>query len=94
MSETIMYQEALSSPSKVDEQLKHNTKIWQEICVYLKAHKPAFAATVARGSSDHAATYAKYLLESKVGLITASIAPSVLFIRFIKVKQLRQIACF
>ena len=77
MSETIMYQEALSAPSKVAKQLQHNTAIWQEICAYLKAHKPTFAATVARGSSDHAATYAKYLLESKVGLITASIAPSI-----------------
>ena len=34
--------------------------------------------TVARGSSDHAATYAKYLLETKMGLITSSCAPSVL----------------
>ncbi|MDA0910408.1 MAG: SIS domain-containing protein [Proteobacteria bacterium] len=77
MSKTIMYQEALSAPTKVAEQLQYNAKIWQEICTYLKEHQPAFAATVARGSSDHAATYAKYLLESKMGLITASIAPSI-----------------
>ncbi len=77
MSETIMYQEALSAPQKVANQLKRNNEIWQEIVVFLHQSKPAFAATVARGSSDHAATYAKYLLESLAGMITASIAPSI-----------------
>ena len=33
--------------------------------------------TCARGSSDHAATYGKYLLESHTGLFTASAAPSI-----------------
>jgi glucosamine--fructose-6-phosphate aminotransferase (isomerizing) len=33
--------------------------------------------TYARGSSDHAATFAKYLIETRLGIITASQAPSV-----------------
>jgi glucosamine--fructose-6-phosphate aminotransferase (isomerizing) len=33
--------------------------------------------TCARGSSDHAATYAKYLFETRVGVLTASAAPSI-----------------
>jgi len=33
--------------------------------------------TCARGSSDHAATYAKYLIETRAGVLTASTAPSV-----------------
>jgi glucosamine--fructose-6-phosphate aminotransferase (isomerizing) len=33
--------------------------------------------TCARGSSDHAATYAKYLIETRAGVLTASAAPSV-----------------
>ena len=33
--------------------------------------------TVARGSSDHAATFAKYLFETQLGLAAASAAPSV-----------------
>ena len=32
---------------------------------------------VARGSSDHAATYGKYLFESVAGIVTASAAPSI-----------------
>ncbi len=38
---------------------------------------PAFAITCARGSSDNAATYAKYLLEIRLGVVTASVGPSV-----------------
>jgi glucosamine--fructose-6-phosphate aminotransferase (isomerizing) len=33
--------------------------------------------TCARGSSDHAATFAKYLIETRTGVLTASAAPSV-----------------
>ncbi len=33
--------------------------------------------TCARGSSDHVATYAKYLLETQLGLVTASASLSV-----------------
>ena len=77
MTQTLMFQEALSAPQKVANQLQKNQKIWQEIVAELKTNAPMFAATVARGSSDHAATFAKYLLESQCGLVTASIAPSI-----------------
>ena len=33
--------------------------------------------TCARGSSDHAATYARYLIETSLGLVTSSASPSV-----------------
>ncbi len=38
---------------------------------------PRAVVTCARGSSDHAATYAKYLFETRVGVLTASAAPSI-----------------
>lgn len=38
---------------------------------------PALIATVARGSSDHACTYLKYVAELTLGLPVASIGPSV-----------------
>lgn len=38
---------------------------------------PLFVATVARGSSDHACTYLKYVVELMLGLPVASIGPSV-----------------
>jgi glutamine---fructose-6-phosphate transaminase (isomerizing) len=43
----------------------------------LRRRDPAFVATVARGSSDHAATYAKYLIETRLGVPVLSQAPSV-----------------
>jgi glucosamine--fructose-6-phosphate aminotransferase (isomerizing) len=42
----------------------------------LRSLQPAMAATIARGSSDHAATYASYLIPFCTGRVVASIAPS------------------
>ncbi len=42
----------------------------------LRALSPGIVATCARGSSDHAATFAKYLIETHAGVLTASAAPS------------------
>ena len=38
---------------------------------------PLFVATVARGSSDHAALYLKHLVELKLALACASLGPSI-----------------
>ncbi len=43
----------------------------------LRATPPPFVVTCARGSSDHAATYGKYVLETTVDRIVASVGPSV-----------------
>ncbi len=43
----------------------------------LRSLEPNFIATVARGSSDHAATYLKYACELLLGVPVASIGPSV-----------------
>src|SRR3546814_11117737 len=43
----------------------------------LRASPPAAVVTCARGSSDHAATYAKYLIETMTGTPTASAALSI-----------------
>ena len=39
--------------------------------------RPRFAVLAARGSSDHAAIYGKYLLETEAGLVASLAAPSV-----------------
>jgi len=43
----------------------------------LRRRSPQIVITCARGSSDHAATFAKYAIETRVGIPTASAAPSV-----------------
>ncbi|MBA3541197.1 MAG: SIS domain-containing protein, partial [Deltaproteobacteria bacterium] len=48
-----------------------------ELARRLHARPPALVVTCARGSSDHAATYGKYLIETTVGQLVASVGPSV-----------------
>lgn len=43
----------------------------------LRARAPRLVMTCARGSSDHAATFAKYAIETRLGIPVASAAPSV-----------------
>ncbi len=43
----------------------------------LRAFRPRAVLTSARGSSDHAATFARYLIETSLGLVTSSASPSV-----------------
>lgn len=43
----------------------------------LRRRDPAVVVTCARGSSDHAATYGKYLLETRGDQLVASIGPSI-----------------
>ncbi len=48
-----------------------------ELARRLRDKPPRVVVTVARGSSDHAATYGKYLLETAAGVVVASGAPSI-----------------
>lgn len=72
-----MAQEAAEAPRVVEDLLRENAGPAQRLAERLRAAPPRSALTCARGSSDHAATYAKYLIETRTGLITASAAPSV-----------------
>lgn len=49
----------------------------QQLGARLRRLSPRAVVTCARGSSDHAATFAKYLIETRLGILTASAAPSV-----------------
>lgn len=80
MTITHMVHEALQAPAVIAKQLQENQARWQDLCTRLKKIEIPFAMTVARGSSDHAATFAKYLFETQLGLTTASAAPSVVTI--------------
>jgi glucosamine--fructose-6-phosphate aminotransferase (isomerizing) len=77
MTISILEQEALSSPQVLIRQFAENQYVLQDLCARINCYPPTFAVTIARGSSDHAATFAKYLFETQMGLVTASAAPSV-----------------
>ncbi|ALA25765.1 sugar isomerase [Piscirickettsia salmonis] len=73
---TFMAKETRYTPLCIESQLKENNTLWQEIAATIKKRQPQFAMTIGRGSSDHACTFAKYLLETQYNLVTASAAPS------------------
>ncbi len=72
-----MYLEAAQSAAVVRAQLARNRASAARLGAALRSMAPRAVITCARGSSDHAATYAKYLVETRVGILTASAAPSV-----------------
>lgn len=74
---TAMLREAREAPQVVARLLQNNQALCQDLGARLRAAPPPFAVTCARGSSDNAATFVKYLLEIHSGLVTASVGPSV-----------------
>lgn len=74
---TRMHAEARAAADAVARQLAANAPRVDALVERLRARPPRFIVTCARGSSDHAATYGKYLFETELGLVTASASPSV-----------------
>lgn len=74
---TLMEAEAGEAGAAVARMLAANRDAFAVIGDRLRAAPPATVVTCARGSSDHAATYAKYLIETMTGTPTASAALSV-----------------
>jgi glucosamine--fructose-6-phosphate aminotransferase (isomerizing) len=72
-----MHAEATEAAQVVERQLECNTPIMRELADRLRSRPPRFIVTCARGSSDHAATFAKYAFETRLGIVTASGSPSV-----------------
>lgn len=74
---SLMYQEAKSSSIAVSNFLASNKEKLLRIGEKIAEFQPRSIVTCARGSSDHAATYAKYLFEILHGIQTSSAALSV-----------------
>ncbi len=74
---TRMFREAGEISASTRRQQSGNAAPVREIAGKLRGNAPKFIVTCARGSSDHAATYAKYLFETRIGLAVCSFAPSV-----------------
>ncbi|WEN15637.1 SIS domain-containing protein [Rhodanobacter sp. AS-Z3] len=75
--DTLMYTEAHESAAVVARQFAANETVVSALAHALRTAPPRFIITCARGSSDHAAAYAKYVFETRLGLATASASPSV-----------------
>ncbi len=74
---TRMHIEAGQAAQTVRDQLLCNSEEMERLGERLRLLAPRAVVTCARGSSDHAATFAKYLIETRLGVLTSSAAPSV-----------------
>lgn len=77
MTPTLMAQEIAQIPQAVADCLAGNAAALGPLAEALRAHDPQLVVTVARGSSDHAASYLKYACEILSGIPVASVGPSV-----------------
>jgi glutamine---fructose-6-phosphate transaminase (isomerizing) len=76
MTKVMMLSEIREAPSVVTRQLERNAEIVQRLAKAVHAKQPRFAVTVARGTSDQAASFAKYSFENHLGLVMSSATPS------------------
>ncbi|MFS2109607.1 SIS domain-containing protein [Sphingomonas sp. Sphisp140] len=74
---TLMETEAAEAAEAVRRLVDANEPALTALATRLRANPPARIVTCARGSSDHAASYGKYLIETFIGIPVASAAPSV-----------------
>ena len=77
VTHTAMFAEAAEAPTAVARLLSDNAALLAEIGASIRTLAPQAVVTCARGSSDHAATYLKHLVETRAGVLVASVSPSV-----------------
>lgn len=77
MNESQMAREIREIPDVVVRQTREGLETYRAIGARLRALDPQVLVTSARGSSDHAALYLKYLVETRIGIPVASVGPSV-----------------
>lgn len=72
-----MWNEIMEQPAVLKKCLSVNEDTLNKIVAEIKEKKLEFIIIAARGTSDHAATYAKYMFETLTGLPVVLAAPSV-----------------
>ena len=75
-AQTQMFQEAGQAPSRVQTQLDFNKTDLRHLGQRLRQQPPTFVMICARGSSSHAGVYARYMIETRLGIPVLSVAPS------------------
>lgn len=77
MTSSRMESEAEEAAQVAERQLRGHPALLEPIGATLRALDPQMVVTCARGSSDHAATFAKFLIETQIGIPVASHSPSI-----------------
>jgi glucosamine--fructose-6-phosphate aminotransferase (isomerizing) len=73
---SLMREEACSAAERVATHLKENEGRYSQIGAMLRRQQAAGAVTIARGSSDHAASYLSYLSAVRAGHLVTSLPMS------------------
>jgi glucosamine--fructose-6-phosphate aminotransferase (isomerizing) len=76
-SKTLMLAEAGEAPQRIAEQFVRNRAAIAKLGARLRQTRPRAVVTAARGSSDNAATFARYLIETRAQTLTSSQALSI-----------------
>lgn len=71
-----MLDEAREAPDAIARQLREDRAKWREFGERLRQAPPTSLLTIARGSSDHAAHYAAYLIMARLGRLVTSMPMS------------------
>ncbi len=74
---SFMATEIAETGAAILRQLAANARAAAALAAELRTGEPSFVATIARGSSDHAALFLKHVIELKIGLACASLGPSI-----------------
>ena len=75
---TLMMKEIGSQPDVLEKILSQHSEEMKKLCSRIENKGIKFMYIAARGTSDHAAVYAKYLMETYTGIPVAFAAPSVI----------------
>lgn len=92
MTQSHMAREVAEIPEAAARFLERSGAAVARAAEAMRACDPALVVTIARGSSDHAATYLKYAFEIEAGIPVASVGPSVASI-YRRPLRLRQAVC-
>lgn len=71
-----MLDEAREAPDAIAHQLRQDRERWRAFGAGLRLQPPSSLLTIARGSSDHAAHYAAYLIMARLGRLVTSMPMS------------------
>ena len=75
---SLMLSETREAPRLAEAALREDSELYAALGRALRDRPPAFVVTVARGSSDHAASYAAGLFGIACGRVTATMPPSLI----------------
>ena len=74
---SLMLDEIHQQPAAIERTIKHESKKIESFAARINTHRPHLIVLVARGSSDNAALFGRYLIEMMTGIPVSLAAPAI-----------------